>query len=395
MSLNDFYKQKHSNWAIVEKNGSFGIIDMSGTLLTEINYSEIYNYGGICFLRSNTPIYIEQMGGEWDTFYFNEADEVVEPIHGSSGFYPQEYYYSNGIQNIYESIGWKYDAEPAGTIPVRQYSMEKGEDGKLKKGELLSAMYAIYTVGDLATDFIYNECGSESNSMLAVCKDDKWGYVTEKGEAVIPLEFDASWNEVINGENGKKPYCYGASEGYINLVKDGKWEMRDILNRQVIAPGVFEKILPVYEGKCWVKKDGKWGVIELENRNTFETDGALDKVAGMEETSEGTTGAVAADTDQSADLTKDEVMMLVTDHYNAVETNGGTYIILSAEVSETENGYSMMLRYQMSDEEAERIIASGGMPSANRLVGTADVNLQTGEVILDAGSEPDTWNLYE
>ena len=31
-------------------------------------------------------------------------------------------------------------------------------------------------------------------------------------------------------------------------------------------PGVFEKICPVYDGKCWVKRNGKWGVIALEGK---------------------------------------------------------------------------------------------------------------------------------
>ena len=62
-------------------------------------------------------------------------------------------------------------------------------------------------------------------------------------------------------------------------MKNNKWEMRTTDNKLVILPGIFEKILPVYDGKCWVKKDGKWGVIQLneavmdkedENKNTVD-----------------------------------------------------------------------------------------------------------------------------
>ena len=48
------------------------------------------------------------------------------------------------------------------------------------------------------------------------------------------------------------------------MVKDGKWEMRNTENKIVIPSGTFEEILPVHNGRCWVKKDGKWGVIEFE-----------------------------------------------------------------------------------------------------------------------------------
>lgn len=44
--------------------------------------------------------------------------------------------------------------------------------------------------------------------------------------------------------------------------------MRNADGMLVIAPGVFDEILPVYNHKCWVKLNGKWGVIEIENSET-------------------------------------------------------------------------------------------------------------------------------
>lgn len=75
--------------------------------------------------------------------------------------------------------------------------------------------YAICVDGELTTDFQYEECGSYAYGLLAVCEEGKWGYVDEEGNLVIPT-------------------------------------------------GIFEEILPVYKGKCWVKQNGKWGVIQLE-----------------------------------------------------------------------------------------------------------------------------------
>lgn len=402
LSSNDEWKQKSMDYAVIEKDGHYGMIDMRGNLTAEMEYKDIHTYGSLTILIREEPVYLAEFRQEWDQFYLDESTGVVKAAQGLGGPGSSEYYYSDGLQNTYEPLEWDYEENPSRALPVREYETVLNEENHYEQGDLVSEKYAVYYDGSLATDFVYDECGSESDFMLAVCRDGKWGYIDRSGEIIIPLEYDASWEEFIADDGEGIPYCYGVSEGYITLVKDGRWEMRDILNQQVIAPGVFEKILPVHEGKCWVKKDGKWGVIELGSHDVTGQENVSDGTEGTEKLSDSITGTAdsadtenAADTDQSADLTKDEVMMLVTDHYNTMETNGGTYIILSAEASETENGYSMMLRYQMSDEEAERIIASGGMPSANRLVGTADVNLQTGEVILDAGSEPDTWNLYE
>ena len=102
---------------------------------------------------------------------------------------------------------------------------------------------------------------------MAVCQNDKWGYINKNGEIVIPIEYDASWKEYVPYENHKsmemQEFCYAASDGYVVLCKDNKFELRDINGKEVIRPGIFEEIRPVYNGKCWVKKDGKWGVIEI------------------------------------------------------------------------------------------------------------------------------------
>ena len=110
------------------------------------------------------------------------------------------------------------------------------------------------------------KAGAESG-LLAAKKDGKWGYINEDGEIVIPFEYDASWKHYdpasYNGLD-EIEYCYAATECYVPLVKDGRWEMRDSKNEVIIPSGTFEEILPVHNRKCWVKKDGKWGVIQFD-----------------------------------------------------------------------------------------------------------------------------------
>ena len=84
---------------------------------------------------------------------------------------------------------------------------------------------------------------------------------------MIPFEYDASWKHYdpasYNGLD-EIEYCYAATECYVPLVKDGRWEMRDSKNEVIIPSGTFEEILLVHNRKCWVKKDGKWGVIQFD-----------------------------------------------------------------------------------------------------------------------------------
>lgn len=126
--------------------------------------------------------------------------------------------------------------------------------------------YAVWKDNKAVTEFEYDECGSLESGLLAAKKDGKWGYIDESGKTVIPFEYDVSWKHYASPypDTDMGEYCYAATEGYVPLVKDGKWEMRNTENKIVIPSGTFEEILPVHNGRCWVKKDGKWGVIEFE-----------------------------------------------------------------------------------------------------------------------------------
>ena len=57
-------------------------------------------------------------------------------------------------------------------------------------------------------------------------KDDKWGYVNEKGEVVIPIEYDASWcydtyvfSYDKESESERIEACYGATDGYVPCAR--------------------------------------------------------------------------------------------------------------------------------------------------------------------------------
>ena len=61
---------------------------------------------------------------------------------------------------------------------------------------------------------------------------------------IIPIEYDASWKEYFADleQSIQKDYCYAASEGYVTLVKNNKWEMRTTDNKLVILPGILKNL---------------------------------------------------------------------------------------------------------------------------------------------------------
>lgn len=271
--LNELSKQADNPNAVIQIGNEMGIIDLEGELLAEIAYKKIANYGDYYMMTRTTPQYSEEYNMDWDIYWLNENGEIYASVGNGSLTVPIYYYYEgsrylvSGSKTIQEVIPVQESTKYIDTWDMYEYPSLWDLDGK----------YALDYNGELITDFIYDECGSLSDGLLAVCKAGKWGYVDEKGEVVIPIEYDASWKKypVFNGGSSRstdnvKDYCYAASDGYVALCKDENWELRDTTGKLVILPGIFEAIRPVYDGKCWVKKDGKWGVIQIEKKDSAE-----------------------------------------------------------------------------------------------------------------------------
>ena len=271
-SVNELYRQNVSRYAVIRKGDTLGLIDMDGNLNGEMEYRNITAYFDSYYLESIEPEYIEEYGEEYSSFTSDE-DGAIDILDGiEAGYFSERgFYYCGGLQGA--SMSGEEDIQkPDCPFPVRRGTgIMYGEQDVLELwGELDGTRYGVWNGDGLASDFIYDECGSYSDGLLAVCKNGKWGYINERGEEVIPIEFDASWKEFYPYESmamenpEPKDYCYAASDGYVVLCKGGEWELRGTAGETAVPPGIFEEIRPVYDGMCWVKKDGKWGVIGLE-----------------------------------------------------------------------------------------------------------------------------------
>lgn len=280
-SSNELERQKFSDYAVIRQGDKVGLIRNDGTMAGEVVYDDIYVTASISL---ENP-YILRVQSDTENYYLDETAGILEREEGGDG--PDIagiggiFYFCGQLYNIKETYEDVYEVDMGGNLPPTQKTIPVKQSESIFDSsvsgdawtwyEELPEVYAVYSNGELVTDFVYEECGSESSGLLAVKQDEKWGYVNESGEVVIPLEYDASWEQYIFNYGEAKDYCYAASEGYVTLVKDGVWEMRNTEGVLVIAPGVFDEILPVYNHKCWVKKDGKWGVIEMESvQNTSD-----------------------------------------------------------------------------------------------------------------------------
>ncbi len=75
----------------------------------------------------------------------------------------------------------------------------------------------------------------------------------------------------------------------------------------------------------------------------------------------------------------EEVKALIVQYYNNQSPGDGNYVITGPadEFVETDTEYRAIVRYQMSDEEAESLLRKGRMPSANTLYASVTVSKST------------------
>lgn len=275
VSVNEMNLQLDNEYAVIKNGASFGLIDMEGKRFEEEGYKSVSVESDSYVIEYFEEKYDEEMKAYTNLFFLIDRKLSFAMFYGG----PPEggggaYYWTGSLRNTMEEL-WSASGStfknPSVPIPVRtsDSDYEVRADGNwIKWSDNLTGKYAIYYEGRLVSDFIYDKCGSYTDGVMAVCKDGKWGYVDKDGKIVIPFEYDASWQEYTSNRktSNQEDYCYAAFGGYVPLVKDGKWEMRDTGGKVVIPSGIFEAIRPVHDSKCWVKKDGKWGVIELQKK---------------------------------------------------------------------------------------------------------------------------------
>ena len=273
-SYNELHRQFMSDYAVVKQGGKYGLIDMNGEFLAEPVYDRIS-------LQMNS-YYIDN-GQADNSYYVTEDGEILPGTEPALAVgivqQPAAFYYSDELHHVLENaidIMEPLD-RPQEAIPVQKAKTEIPREGDQRVfwnwWEEIGGKYAIYNEDALVSEFTYDECGSCSDGLFAVCKNGKWGYVDKSGQPVTSMIYDASWEEYsdddttnISTSQCHDPYCYAASDGYIVLKKDNYWELRDVEGNLIIPSGIFDKICPVYKEKCWVKTDGRWGVIQINKQ---------------------------------------------------------------------------------------------------------------------------------
>ena len=300
---NDNKRHFQSSHAVIRRGDDLGLIDNNGNINGDMGYNSIsiffrcqslHIHGrqgiaiGYYLLSLAEPVEME-VDGEvrflWD--FILENDEIV-PLIGSYGdtTIPTTFYHFEGLLRRYGGVVTPYEESHVFSIPIPVIDVVEFDPEVYAEGPWWNwyleyegvGLHGVLYQGEMLTDFIYTRMGSYIDGLLAVELDGKWGYINRYGEVIIPIEYDASWS--LQGWMGHRvtiPFAYAASEGFVPLVKDGIWELRDVTGELVIPPGIFDVIRPVHGGRSWVKKDGLWGIIQVTKDEREEPEPAVEE----------------------------------------------------------------------------------------------------------------------
>lgn len=202
-SISDFW----NGYAVIERDGKFGLINESGSIVVEPTYD------GIGVFDSN-GLYAPVKLGEEEYFIDKQGNRKLASDKGYTNF---------GI--------FSEDVAPA----------------------VFDGMYGYVNDKFSHTEFIWEYLGPMYNDMAAAKQNGKWGIINNKFTELTGYVYD----EIAVNDFG---IC--AAQSVVLAKENDKWGIVGNTGEFVVSP-YYEDVKPFYEGGAFaaVKKDGLWGFV--------------------------------------------------------------------------------------------------------------------------------------
>ena len=263
----DYDNELFEKYAIIEKDGKFGLISNKGKIEVDCKYMGYE----ICSLE-NIFIMANQIKDNYISkadYYKFENNKLVKSWHGG---------HDGGI------IGYVYDKSLKKSFSIGLGDMEEYTDEKafpaqevFKKNERgyydEYGKWGIISGDSVIKNFEYDN-GRYSDNLVALEKNELWGYFDQNGKELIP--FIAKRSDYINCENFISSTYTSDNMAFMDVdgilavnTKDGGC-FYDIKGNQLTNSKEFEEVRPMINGYAWVKKEGKWGVIKFDSFDSDE-----------------------------------------------------------------------------------------------------------------------------
>ena len=278
----DYDNELYEKYAIIEKNGKYGLISNKGEFIEDIKY----NYFLICpfniYVLGNGDVSDFELDDKKNNIgYKIEGDKLVKISHPGHGIGDFTYYYYNINDNkVYKvpQIGDNCEEYKSDNVVLaRCVSMSIKKDGTYSCSNIYDEFFLTNNNGKInntAYDDGINFSLIQYHKIIYAKKDNKYFYFNNKGEQIISDDIKQSYMspaDITNFsdiKNGQSPFLDVDNVIAVN-TKDGGC-FYDINGDKLTDIKDFEEVRPMINGFAWVKKDGKWGVIKIKYDNQIE-----------------------------------------------------------------------------------------------------------------------------
>ncbi len=235
------YDVTYGDAYIVEKDGKFGFIDSNGKIVIEPKYDSI----DTCHCTDGYIATVKSGENHATSYKINFSfEENWAYPHNPEECAPYTYRWNTALDKVHIQKGEDVQADGENLLPEAVL--------------LDSGKFSIAVNGQLKAKEEYDAAGIYTGGIIAVKKGDKWGYIDSNGETVIPFEYSVAENHSLDGLTLTP---YEANEGFVTLIKDGKYGVMKADGTQVI-PCSYNKLTVVHDGRVFATKDGSvWGVL--------------------------------------------------------------------------------------------------------------------------------------
>lgn len=251
--------------ALIEREGLYGFIDKQGHEVIPCKYTYAHSFSeGLAAVQMADADGISKVG-----YIDSKGTETIPCIYNAAnGMRP----FSKGIAIVMDEQGFLggVDAKGKEILPF-VYGDIQVFDNVIVTREATSQSYRLLDkTGNEISTSVYDAIYPSDSGLIIVVKDGKSGFINQEGKEVIPLTFDAYFDEYSDA--GWVAGCNPFVEGVSIVRLNGKYGAIDEQGNEIV-PYIYDEIWDFSEGFAVAKIGDKWGYIDKKGNNTLSQTG--------------------------------------------------------------------------------------------------------------------------
>lgn len=247
--------------ALIVRDGLYGFIDKQGKEVIPCKYTFAHP-----FSEGLAAVEVSNEEGLSSGGYIDRKGNIVIPCsyNTADGMHP----FSKGIAIVMDEQGFLGGIDTKGKeiLPFVYGDIQVFENVIVTREATSQSYRLLDKTGNEISTSVYDAIYPSDNGLIIVVKDGKSGFINQEGKEVIPLMFDAYFDEYSDA--GWVAGCNPFVEGVSIVRLNGKYGAIDEQGNEIV-PYIYDEIWDFSEGFAVAKIADKWGYIDTKGNSTF------------------------------------------------------------------------------------------------------------------------------